>query len=77
MLDRISISPDETKVCFEFQREFGAYRYPGRMLYIDDFDVEAHTITNPVVIANEESRRDVTNSISMVDKGRKCGSASL
>lgn len=33
-LDRVSITPDETMVCFEFQQGFGEYRYPGRALYM-------------------------------------------
>lgn len=60
ILDRISISPSETKVCFEFQRGFGEYRYPGRVLYIADFDAKARTITNPQVIANEAADQDAT-----------------
>jgi len=58
LLDRISITPDETKVCFELQKGFGPYRYPGRALYIADFDAKKPSITNPVVIANEEFDRD-------------------
>ena len=59
-LDRVSISPGETKVCFELQRGFGEYRYPGRILYIADFNAMARTITNPKVIANEAADRDAT-----------------
>ena len=59
LLDRISISPSEKMVCFEFQRGFGEYRYPGRVLYIADFDAKARTIKNPKVIANEEAERDL------------------
>ena len=57
-LDRVSISPSETKICFEFQRGFGAYRYPGRILYIADFDAKARTVTNPKIIANEAGDPD-------------------
>ena len=57
LLDRVSISPGETKVCFEFQKGFASYRYPGRTLYITDFDAQARTVTNPVPIANEASDR--------------------
>ena len=32
LLDRVSITPDETKVCLEFHKGFGTYRYPGRTL---------------------------------------------
>lgn len=62
LLGRISITPGETKVCFELQRYDGkkfVYRYPGRILYIADFDAKARTITNPRVIANKEANRDV------------------
>jgi Tol biopolymer transport system component len=60
LLDRISITPGETRVCFEFQRGFGPYRYPGRTLYIADFAVKTRTIANPQAIANEASERDTT-----------------
>jgi Tol biopolymer transport system component len=59
-LDRVSISPSETKVCFELQKGFGEYRYPGRTIYIADFDAKARTVTNPKAIANEASDRDTT-----------------
>ena len=58
LLDRVSVSPGETKICFEFQRGSGAYRYPGRILYIADFDARAKTITNPKIIANEAGDPD-------------------
>jgi len=62
-LDRVSISPDETRVCFELQRWEGkrfVYRYPGRQICIADFDASARTITNHQVIANEEINKSVT-----------------
>jgi hypothetical protein len=55
-LDRISVSPSETKVCFELRRTYqGEYRFVGHVLYIADFDVKARTITNAKVIANAEA----------------------
>ena len=53
ILDRISISPSETKVCFEYQKGF-VYRDPGRTLYIADFDARKPSITNPRPFANAE-----------------------
>jgi len=55
LLDRISASPSETKVCFEFQTGF-EYKDPGRTLYIADFDAKNRTITNVKAIANAEGR---------------------
>ena len=55
LLDRISVSPSEKKVCFTFQTGF-KYTYPGRTLYIADFDVQKRTITNLKAIANEEGK---------------------
>ena len=55
LLDRVSVSPSEKKVCFEFQTGF-KYTYPGRTLYIADFDVKERTITNMKAIANEEGK---------------------
>ena len=53
ILDRVSISPSETKVCFEYQKGFG-YKDTGRTLYIADFDPEKPAITNARAFANEE-----------------------
>jgi hypothetical protein len=55
LLDRVSISPGETQVCFEYQTGF-EYTFPGRTLYIADFDAARRTITNPVPFANEEGK---------------------
>jgi len=55
LLDRISASPSETKVCFEFQIGF-EYKDPGRTLYIADFDAKKRTITNVKAIANKEGK---------------------
>ncbi len=54
-LHRVSVSPSEKKVCFEFLA--GAkFREPGHTLYIADFDAEKRTITNLKVVANEEGK---------------------
>jgi hypothetical protein len=55
LLDRVSVSPSEKKVCFEFQTGF-TYKDPGRTLYIADFDVEKRAITNLKAIANKEGK---------------------
>ena len=55
LLDRVSVSPSETKVCFEYQIGF-EYRDTGRTLYIADFDATKRTITNAKPIANKEAR---------------------
>ena len=52
VLDRVSISPGETKVCFEFQLGFKR-RVPGRVLYVADFDAKQRSITNAKPFANE------------------------
>ena len=52
---RLSVSPSEKKVCFEFLP--GAeFKEPGHTLYIGDFDVQQRTITNLQVIANAERK---------------------
>ncbi|MBC8869960.1 MAG: ankyrin repeat domain-containing protein [Planctomycetes bacterium] len=53
ILDRVSISPSETKVCFEFQKGY-QYKDAGRTLYIADFDAKKPSITNAKAFANEE-----------------------
>jgi hypothetical protein len=52
-LDRISISPSETKVCFEYQKGF-KHNMTGRTLYIADFDAKKPSITNAMAFANKE-----------------------
>jgi Tol biopolymer transport system component len=53
ILDRVSISPSETKVCFEYQTGY-QYKDAGRTLYIADFDAKKPSITNAKAFANEE-----------------------
>ena len=53
LLDRVSVSPSETKVCFEYQTGF-RYKDTGRTLYIADFDAKKPAITNAKPFANEE-----------------------
>lgn len=55
ILDRLSISPSETKICFEYQTGF-KYAFPGRTLYVADFDVTKRTITNLKPFANEQGK---------------------
>ncbi|MFZ5832190.1 MAG: hypothetical protein ACOY3P_19065 [Planctomycetota bacterium] len=55
ILDRISISPSETKVCFEYQKGF-VYNMGGRTLYVAHFDPQKRTITNAKPFANEEGK---------------------
>jgi len=53
ILDRVSISPSETKVCFEYQTGF-QYKDTGRTLYIADFDAKKPSITNAKAFANKQ-----------------------
>ena len=53
LLDRVSVSPSETRICFEYQKGF-RYKDPGRTLYIADFDAKKRSITNAMPFANEE-----------------------
>ncbi len=53
ILDRVSISPTETKVCFEYQAGF-QYKDAGRTLYIADFDAKKPSITGAKAFANQE-----------------------
>jgi hypothetical protein len=54
LLDRVSVSPSEDKVCFEYQTGF-RYKDTGRTLYIADFDAKKRTITNAKPFANEQA----------------------
>ncbi|MDP6354492.1 MAG: hypothetical protein QF473_05310 [Planctomycetota bacterium] len=53
VLDRVSVSPSEKKVCFEYQKGFKG-NMTGRTLYIADFDAKKPSITNAKAFANEE-----------------------
>lgn len=53
ILDRVSISPSETKVCFEYQGGF-KHNMTGRTLYIADFDAKKPSITAAKAFANGE-----------------------
>jgi len=54
LLDRVSVSPSEKRVCFEYQTGF-AYKDTGRTLYIADFDAKKRSITNAKPFANEKA----------------------
>ena len=54
-LDRLSLSVDEKKICFEFQKGFKR-KVPGRVLYIADFDKEKRVISNFKPIANQDEK---------------------
>ena len=55
VLDRISLSPSETRVCFEFQSGFES-GVPGRTLYVADFDAKQPAITVARPFANEDGK---------------------
>ncbi|MBL7221170.1 MAG: ankyrin repeat domain-containing protein [Phycisphaerae bacterium] len=56
LLDRISISPSEDKVCFEHQ--IGHKHNPiGRTLYVADFDAKKRVFTNVKPFANLEKKQ--------------------
>jgi ankyrin repeat protein len=53
-VDRVSLAPSEKTLCYELQKGFGPYRYPGRTLYIADFDVAGRTVSNPTAITDTD-----------------------
>lgn len=55
VLARVSLSPDETQVSFEYQKGF-KHSVPGRTLYIADFDVKNRTMSNFKPFANEDGK---------------------
>lgn len=56
LLDRVSVSPSETRVCFEYQKGF-RYKDIGRTLYVADFDAKQRTITDAKPFANAEGKQ--------------------
>lgn len=55
ILDRIRLSPSETRVCFEFQTGF-EHDVPGRRLYMADFDAKRPAITDARPFANAHGK---------------------
>ena len=55
LLERVSVSPSEKRVCFEFMTGF-TFKEPGHAIYIADFDVQKRAITNLKAIANEDEK---------------------
>lgn len=55
VLDRVSLSRDETRVCFEFQKGFKR-SVSGRTLYVADFDAGKRSITKARAFANEDGK---------------------
>lgn len=55
VLARVSVSSDETKVCFEYQRGFKK-QVSGRTLYAANFDSTKRAITNAKAFANKEGK---------------------
>ena len=55
LLDRISLSPSETKVCFEHQLGH-KHTPPGRALFVAGFDATKPAIINPKPFANSQRK---------------------
>ena len=55
-LDRLSLSVDETQICFEYQKGFKR-KVAGRTLYFADFDAKTRAITNAKPFANKEGKQ--------------------
>ena len=55
VLDRVSLSPSETRICFEYQPGFKR-RVHGRTLYVADFDALRREITNAKPFANADGK---------------------
>ena len=54
-LDRVSLSPSERKICFEYTRGFKR-KVVGRALYLADFDADKRLISNARPFANAEGK---------------------
>jgi Tol biopolymer transport system component len=55
VLDRVSVSPSEKRICFEYQRGF-RHSMSGRTLYLADLDAQKRAITNAKPFANEAGK---------------------
>ncbi|MCX7818114.1 MAG: hypothetical protein N2652_02735 [Kiritimatiellae bacterium] len=56
LLDRISVSPDERLICFEYQSFSRGRSMAGRTLYIAEFDAPRRRVDHPKPFANEDGR---------------------
>jgi hypothetical protein len=56
LLDRVSVSPSEARICFEYRKGLRGQGMTGRTLYIADFDARARAIANPRPFANESGK---------------------
>jgi len=54
-LARVSLSPSETRMCFEYTRGFKK-KVSGRTLYVADFDPKTRVVSNAKAFANEEGK---------------------
>jgi hypothetical protein len=54
LVDRVSIAPSERQVCFELQKGYNAYQYPGRTLYIAEFDAVTRVVSNAKAITDPQ-----------------------
>ena len=54
-LDRVSLSPSERKICFEYTRGFKR-KVAGRTLYLAEFDADKRLISNARPFANAEGK---------------------
>lgn len=55
LMARISVSPDETKICFGHIKGPN-FMEPGHAMTVADFNVRTRKITNPKVFANKEQK---------------------
>ncbi len=49
-LDRVSISPSETKITYEYIKDWTPFEYEGKTIYIADFNKNMLTVSNPKAI---------------------------
>lgn len=54
-MDRVTFSPDETRITFEYKPGFNSFEYVGKTIYIASFDMETLTISTPLPISEPHS----------------------
>lgn len=47
IMDRCSVSPDETKLTYEYKKGYKSFNYLNKVITIADFDKETGTVSNP------------------------------
>jgi len=55
-MDRITLSPGETKIVYEYKKGWKPFIYTGKIIYIADFNIKTLTVSNPKAITTTKPK---------------------